>query len=377
MNVLIYAHYQAPAPSASATRMMSLAKYLAAQGHDVTFLTSQPGPTEAEGFPVIRAKNRLGLIKALVASTRSVIFVSSPPATPAAEVAFAARILGYKVLVDIRDPYVLEALKNREVAPGWRTRIKSLLEQSLPVSAHAMSFVSEFLRDEFARFCGRNLEGAVIAPNGVDLETFKFSDALREAARQALGVTNETVFCYAGILGGKDLDKAVEALAPALREGGKLLLVGIVDQYSQAIKEALLAQVKGYGLEEQLIWRENLSLNELASLLPGADIGINPLPAHRAYCLPVKTYEYMACGVFNLAHGGNGSALLKTLDPSVGQGCDSWDAFRDAALALSRDMPFVRSKAAIRATFASRYSREASNRQLALKLEALRGGCSC
>ncbi len=382
MHVLIYAHYQPPAPSASATRMMSLAKHLAARGHQVTFLTSQPGPTEAQGFPVIRAKGRLGLIKALRKGPRQVIFVSSPPATPAAEVAMAARVLGYKVMVDIRDPYVLEALKNSEVKPGLKTHIKSVLEWTLPRYSHRISFVSEYLRDEFAAFCGHELPHAVIAPNGADLDIFKYTPQARQAARQALGVGNETVFVYSGILGGKDLDKTIDALAPALRQGAKFLIVGIVDQYSRPLKDALIAQMAALGLSEQLLWRENLSVNELAALLPGADIGVNPLPSHRAYCLPVKTYEYMATGLFNLAHGGNGSALLSTLSEKAGAGCVDWASFSSQALALCERIEAVRADAALRATLALSYGRASSNEKLGRELELLGAthgcaGCSC
>ena len=62
MNVVIYAHYQPPQPSASATRMLSLARHLRSKGHSVTFLTSMPGPDEAEGFPIARVKGRAGLV---------------------------------------------------------------------------------------------------------------------------------------------------------------------------------------------------------------------------------------------------------------------------------------------------------------------------
>ena len=283
-----------------------------------------------------------------------------------------ARVLGYRVMVDIRDPYIIEAIKNAEVSPGLKTKIKGFLEWSLPRSAHRMSFVSEYLRSEFEVFSEYTDAHTVIAPNGADLDVFQYSQERRSQARDSLQLTSEPLFCYAGILGGKDLDKAVSALAPALRRGAKLLIVGIVDQYSAPLKASLLEQVAALGVPGQLIWRENLQVPELAQLLTGVDVGINPLPSHRSYCLPVKTYEYMACGAFNLAHGGEDSAMLRQLDPRAGVGSTSWADFGEKALDLVQNIERLREQAPARVVLAQGFGRKGSNEILCSALEQLR-----
>lgn len=371
MHVVIYAHYLPPAASASATRMMSLARYLREGGHTVTMLTSMAGPDSVEGFRIVRARNRAGLVAWLARQPRAVLFASSPPATPCAEVAMAARALGWRVMVDVRDPYVIEAAKLGEIRPGFALRVKAFLEWTLPRSAHVMSFVSEFLRDEFGRFTGHPLRHAVIAPNGADLGIFGYDENRRAQARQALALGDEALFCYQGILGGKELDRALDALAPTLREGAKLLVMGIVDEHSRPLKEAIHRQLEALGLSSQLIWRENLALAELAALLPAADFGVNPLPAHRAYCLPVKTYEYLASGVYNIAHGASGSALASRLRQDEGVCASDWHSFGALAQTCAAEVEHYRRHAASRAQAAHVYGRAASNAALVSALEAL------
>lgn len=371
MNVVIYAHYQPPQPSASATRMLSLARHLRSKGHSVTFLTSIPGPDEAEGFPIARVKGRAGLVQWLRKHPPCTIFVSSPPATPAAEVAWVARALGYAVMVDIRDPSVLEALKQKELKPGLSTRVKGFLEKSLPRAGHVVSFVSESLKDEFADFASYEPAHTVIAPNGVDLTIFEWTPESFGSARALLGLGDEPLFGYQGILGGKELDKVVAALGPALKEGAKLLIVGIADDYSRPLKEAIHSQLAAQGLLSQLVWRENLSLPEMAKILPGVDIGINPLPIDRAYCLPVKTYEYMAAGCYNLAHGAPSGALKQQLPNVAGEVIASWVEFGARAAELTRSIEEIRQGQAARSASATNFSRQRANQVIADALTTL------
>lgn len=376
MNVVIYAHYQPPAPSASATRMLSLARHLRSLGHQVTFLTSMAGPAEVEGFPVARVAGRLGLTRWLRNTPPCPIFVSSPPATPAAEVAWAARALGYQVMVDIRDPSVIEAIKQQEFKPGLATRVKGWLEQSLPRAGLVVSFVSETLRDEFAGFANFTPQRTVIAPNGVDLSIFQWGPSSFAEGRRLLGLGDEPLFAYQGILGGKELDKVVAALGPALSGGARLLIVGIVDTHSLPIKEALHDQLRAKGLLDQLIWRENLSLPQMAQLLPAVDIGVNPLPLDRSYCLPVKTYEYMAAGCYNLAHGAATGALKQQLPEHAGEVATSWVDYCMRAQELAADVVQLRQGQVERVRAAKQFSRQTANERIAevlLKLTTQKG----
>ena len=365
MNIVIYAHYQPPAPSASATRMASLARHLIKNGHQVTLLTSQQGPTIFEGIPIIRANGRWGLLKWLMQTPPCPILVSSPPATPAAEVAIVAKILGYKVIGDFRDPYVLEALKNNELKPGLRTSIKAWLEKKLVTTAQKHSFVSEFLKTRFEEFSNKTLKDSVIAPNGVDLEIFKESATTAAETRSKYKWGNSPIFVYQGILGGKDLDKVLKALAPALKKwNAKFLIISIVDKYSEPVLKDLKVVVESLNLQNQVEYLQNLTPVEMAKVLNGCDIGVNPLPSHRDYCLPVKTYEYMACGLYNLAHANMSGALHKLITPEIGQVTESWENFELKALAICENITDIRLAREARVNHAVGHSRVVANETL-------------
>lgn len=361
-RVVIYAHHAPPQPSASATRMLSLARHLRDQGVTVDFLTTKPGPESHDGFHIRRARGRVGLWNELRRHPRCPIIVSSPPSTPAAEVAFIARFLGYRVVVDIRDPFVSEALKNGDLAPGPKTWAKLALEWSLFRSAHVVSYVSDPLRKLMDARFGAPRCPQILAPNGIDRGIFYLDDTPPSERRRALELGEGAIFVYVGILGGKSLDQAFAALAPALHAGAKLLMIAVLDEYSRPLQQALEAQAEKLGMADQVIWRFNLSPEEVAKHLSACDIGLNPLPFNRSYCLPVKTFEFLACGVHPLNIIGKDSALRDILDGGdTSTFCFSWDECSRRALDMIDDLPRLRAGQAERARTATQYDRSQAN----------------
>jgi len=368
-EVIIYSHHAPPHPSASATRMVSLADHLRSKGAKVTFLTSKAGPSSYNGYSIIRCRGRIGLVANLTKRTRSPILISSPPATPSAEVAIAARALGYHVVVDVRDPYVSEALKNGEIKPGIRSYIKLLLEKSLFRSAHSISYVSEPLRDNIHESFGLINRPEAIAANGVDTAIFYRDMEHRNAIRSGLKITDEALFVYAGILGGKSLDKAFSAIAPALRSGCRLLMIAVLDDFSRPVLESLQAQAEALGISDRIDWRFNLTLHDVAKHLNACDIGLNPLPFNRSYCLPVKTFEYLACGVYPLNVVGKDSALRTRFGDKVKmEFFEDWGSFSARTLELIKELPELRAGAESRANAASLFDRNDANTVLATAL---------
>ena len=344
-RVLIYAHHAPPQPSACATRTLSLARYLRARGVDVSFLTSKPGPTHHDGFVIKRCSGRAGLMRALVAHKRCSIFVTSPPATPTAEVALLARALGYHVVADIRDPFVSEALGNGDIAPGVKTRIKLWLERSLFWAAHQVSYVSDALRSQMDNSFGALNGPQILAPNGVDRDVFYLAHYGRARTREEW----------------------------ALRHGARLLMIAVEDAFSRPIMTALQEQARKLGVEDRVIWRNNLTPAEVAQHLNACDVGVNPLPFQRSYCLPVKTFEFLACGVYPLNIVGENSAVLSLFDDDdLACSCLSWQACSDHALALVKDIQTVRNGAEKRAEFAQQFDRDVANAALSAAL--LKGG---
>ncbi|MGE0111603.1 glycosyltransferase [Aquabacterium sp.] len=346
--------------------MLSLARHLRRRGYRVSFLTSQAGPLVHEGYDILRCAGRGGLLRALWQHKRCPILVSSPPGTPAAEVAGTARILGYRVIVDIRDPYVSEALAVGDLKPGLITSVKRWLERSLFMSAHGISYVSVPLKQAMERHFGHPRVPQVIAPNGIDTDIFFFRrNHDRQLLRQQLAFGVEPVFVYAGILGGKALDETFEALAPVLRKGSKLLMIGVLDEHSEPIRKRLQELAKTLGIESQVIWHFNVDLPGVARLLSACDVGINPLPRTRSYCLPVKTFEYLACGLYPLCIASADSALSSLFpEDSIGAVCTGWEEYTSMAITLASQIEMLRSNAANRAEFAKQFDREKANEVL-------------
>lgn len=374
MHVVIYAHYMPPAPSASATRMLSLARYLQKTGDEVTLLTSKEGTTTVAGTNIARVKGRFGLFKYLVTHRPDVLMVSSPPGTPTAELAIAAKSLNIPVLVDVRDPYVSEALANGDISKGPSTLVKAWLERAMLQVADCHSFVSEALRDRMQVLTGQTFPNAIIAPNGVDPSQLHLDAAAGAERRASLGIGDAPLFVYQGILGGKLLDKSMAALLPALQGGAHLAIAGIVDSYSEGVFQDLRRVLPTEIEDTRVHWLNNLGKSELNGLLNAADIGVNPLPLERAYCLPVKTYEYLACGCYNLAHAGPTSALTAQLRAEDGSVTADWDQFQAEAVRLAANIGVVRAGSAERAAYAAiAYAREGSNQRIAEGLRGLAG----
>lgn len=368
-SVLIYAHHAPPQPSASSTRLLSLARYLKELGISVEFITSKKGPDIHEGFKIHRCKGRNGLVEILIKHSRSPILVSSPPGTPAAEVAAIARLLGYWVVVDIRDPFVSEALNNGDISPGLSTSIKLLLERSLFYSAHILSYVSNPLRIKMESHFGKPNPNYIIAPNGVDRNIFKYDIEIRQESREILGFGTIPVFIYVGILGGKSLDHVFNALAPVLKKGTKLLMVAVLDEFSIPIYESLKIQADDIGISDQIVWKFNATPDKVAFYLNASDIGINPLPFNRSYCLPVKTFEFLSCGVHPLNIVGKDNALLEIFEDSrLGTFSFSWEECTNNALELIERIDEIRSLAYERSESAIKFDRKDSNKILASAL---------
>ena len=352
-KVLIYAHHAPPHPSACATRMLSLANHLRLQDIEVVFLTTKEGPKVHDGFSIERYSGRLALFQSLIKHTSCPILISSPPGTPSAEVAILTRILGYRVIVDIRDPFVSEALKNGELSRGLKTWLKLTLEWSLFRTAHAVSYVSTPLRLLMEAHFGNPNCPYVIAPNGIDTNTFNLDTRPLLERRELLEIGDEPLFIYVGILGGKSLDEAISALAPALNTGALLLMIVVVDEYSSPIQKSLAEKAESLGVNERIIWRFNLSQLSVNAHLAASDFGLNPLPFNRDYCLPVKTFEFLACGVYPVNIVSEKSALRSAVqNDAVTSFCDSWESFSELTVKLTKNVEYIRTQREVRAQYA-------------------------
>ena len=81
-----------------------------------------------------------------------------------------------------------------------------------------------------------------------------------------------------------------------------------------------------------------LPYDQLYQYFSASDIGLNPLPDAMDYCIPAKTYDYLACGLPVLAKGPKQSALKNLVEKyNVGYYFSEWKALKKAFPEIVRD----------------------------------------
>lgn len=91
------------------------------------------------------------------------------------------------------------------------------------------------------------------------------------------------------------------------------------DKIKQLIKHAGIAK------KTILIDLPKIEYRDVHKYFSAADIGLNPLPDAMDYCIPAKTYDYLACGLPILAKGPKESALRGLIEKNkIGFYFDSW-----------------------------------------------------
>ncbi|MHA1583363.1 MAG: glycosyltransferase [Candidatus Baldrarchaeia archaeon] len=144
--------------------------------------------------------------------------------------------------------------------------------------------------------------------------------------RKKLGLREEDlILVYNGVIGEYyKLDaviKALKKLKDDLRNKVKLLMIG-----SGPDLPKLINMVKNLGLKDNVLYLGvKNNREEVAEILSAADIGIVPGLYSRGQ-LPVKVFEYYACGLPVLAIVPSGSLLQELIEKyEIGTGCPPID----------------------------------------------------
>jgi glycosyltransferase involved in cell wall biosynthesis len=157
----------------------------------------------------------------------------------------------------------------------------------------------------------RGLNSVTIIPNGADIGTFK--PHAKGRIRKLIGLKeSEFVIAYCGIVGGYyKLDIVVRSLArldSSIRKIVKLLIVGTGPDLSRIIRMA-----ENLGLKDNVLYLgEKNDKKELGEVLSCADVGVIP-GLYAMGQLPVKFFEYCACGVPVVATVEEDSTLAKLI----------------------------------------------------------------
>jgi glycosyltransferase involved in cell wall biosynthesis len=164
-----------------------------------------------------------------------------------------------------------------------------------------------------------------VIPTYVDTIRFKFSEALRDAFRKKLGISERTVLVYSGgVARWQKIDKVIQ-LFVCLREQIENLFMLFISSDPSAIREMIGSQIQqGDSLAIQV------PHNEVGGYLCAADVGIllRERDLTNRVAAPIKFSEYMCCGLPCILSEGVGDTSEVIREANAGIVLDGQDSPR-------------------------------------------------
>jgi glycosyltransferase involved in cell wall biosynthesis len=323
MKVAVTTHYARPEISAASRRISSLQSFLERNGYETRiFAPKKKGVGEVNG--VKRFGNFLSLLKSL--RKFDTVISTMPPGNISFKTAVACKLLRKPFILDVRDPWTEAQVILGNLKTGSIThRVRRWMELFCFRNAKQVLFVSDYLKNMMKQEFGLNETRLHTAINGYDPNVLKRK--LNPEFRKKFG-KNPTIV-YVGIVGGKELDKFIIECEKTLKQKKiHVVFILVQDKDSEHLIENIKEMVDDKGLSDQFLFLSNLNDEEICEYISSSDFGLNPLPSSLTYCLPIKTFEYMACGTPTISKGpetGPLAELHKKYD--IGYYSASWKEF--------------------------------------------------
>jgi glycosyltransferase involved in cell wall biosynthesis len=253
----------------------------------------------------------------LLTKLPKIVVSSMPQGDTGLGFVMASLILKRKVIIDHRDQwdedYYVASLTNSEVTKKfYKTCVKKIVNvlyrRACAVTTVTPSF-EELLRQ-------RGIKNVVLIPNGADITTFKPINKKRSAS--------DFRIIFSGWMGSYyRFDELVVALKYIKDKGiddAKLVLVGEGNELTRVLTLASKLRVRDFIDYEGVV-----NVEKLAEITATADVGIIPGLYSKGQ-LPVKFFEYCACGIPVVAIAPDDSELASLiLENRVGLVCNPND----------------------------------------------------
>ena len=245
-----------------------------------------------------------------------IIVISVPPGVLGIGAFFAGKLLGKKVVVDVRDKWEDHSIIfSKYKLVRWNHLIlKKLydvfLRRADKVVAVTQSLV-EYLKD-------RGASRVVLVPNGTDVNLFRLrNDHEISATRSQLGLSDDdTVLVYAGGIGYYRPDVVIQALHNVARNDTtcKLKFVVMGRGEPQRIDE-MLKLIEDLRLQNDVVFLGQRKREYVAEILPCCDVGMVPYDDKPlwAYAHPAKFFDYCASGLPVIATTSEDSELASLI----------------------------------------------------------------
>jgi glycosyltransferase involved in cell wall biosynthesis len=252
----------------------------------------------------------------------------------------AARVLGYRVVLEINDlPFGRAAVGGGSVRGRAANAVKAVAARLSVRCATGVVVISDRLREIVAGDLGYPQERIRVIPNGVDTARFRVRD--RAEAAEACGLDPALRYIvFVGILAPwTDIGTAAAAfarIAPG-RPDLRLVVVGDGDRRAEAEAAILHAGIAGQTIRTGFV-RDS---ERVAAFMSAASVGIVPQRIAQGRIgggSPVKLAEYLACGRAVVATDHPGSrGLLDASGAGIAVPPEDAVAFADALAELLDD----------------------------------------
>jgi glycosyltransferase involved in cell wall biosynthesis len=369
MRILLLSDNYPPETTAGALRSSAHAKIWAAQGHEVTVITSFPNFPDGkvfegyrqklsskqiiDGVTVIRVptlifpnagifKRIIDFVSFMITGTLAGLVVKRPDVVIATSPQFFAAAAGWLVGAARRRPFVFEL---RDLWPESIVAVGALSDNWLlgPIrkfeyflyrKATAIVSVTNAFRDHLVAR-GINSQKISVVRNGVDIS--KFSPGDGESIRQAHGLKEKTIVSYIGTIGmahGLSLLLDTAEILRATNPSIVILILGTGADRDQLRDETVKRNI------DNIVFVDRVAHDRVIEYWRGSDMTLVLLrdsPLFRTV-IPSKIFEAMATGTPIITNvRGEVEQLLRPLDAAVFVEPGNAVALAEAIARLSSD----------------------------------------
>jgi glycosyltransferase involved in cell wall biosynthesis len=334
LKILFFLHLPNPYPGAAWARISFFAKYLMERDHQVSIAGAftpstimKAGIRKVNGIkllnitPLIITANFASLlcnvismlttIPTIIILRPDIIVISVPNGQAAVGPFVISKLFKKKIVFDIRDEWedhLIEIAKSRIDKNAFKL-FKLLIGKCYQRSDKVFAVTERHQQKLFER----NIKDVELISNGADCKIFRPYTIEKEKTRNSLGFDKDDfVIIYSGGIGGYyrvylilNALKKVNLKLPKI----KLLIVGYGLGSDIKAMDNLIDEL---GLQNNVKYRgTEFDKTELAKLISCCDIGIVPYDGNPLWknSLPVKSFEYFACGLPIIATAYNDSIL--------------------------------------------------------------------
>jgi colanic acid biosynthesis glycosyl transferase WcaI len=329
MHILYLSQYFPPEVGATQTRAHEMAQGLTNAGHQVTVITEFPNHPKGIILPAYRGKiyertylNRIEVIRVWVKTSTEkrslnrlafylsymvhailagiflargpydLIYASSPPLFVGGTALALSYLRRVPLVFEVRDLWPESAVALGEIKNPTAIALATKLEEACYRRSEATVVVTQGILD---RLVERGVPPSKLAfiPNGANIELFQFQPEGRTFIRKALGLGDQFVVIYAGILGvAQGLDTLLQAARLLQGDHGiHFLMVGEGPK-----KAELMTRSEKYGLSN-LTFIPEQPRELMPRYLSAADVALIPLRNIDLFkrALPSKIFDVWAC----------------------------------------------------------------------------------